>query len=195
MKWYSIGAFSFPSAWGALIAAFIITGLFLRLYYGKNQNEWFGNSVFWFLVTWKFSVILFDFSGVISQPLSILYFNGGSRGFWLGVAVSLIYIYFKGEKKRLISAWFLVILVYEGASEFLADSASILSAVNLLAGFGLFYFLLQRGKAEIVLQLFTGIQLLVNFSQGHFISTESASYILVSTAVLVINRLGRGSNE
>jgi hypothetical protein len=195
LKWYSIGAFSFPSTWGALIVSFIITGLFLRLYYGRNQYEWFGNSVFWFIVTWKFSVILFDFTGVLDQPLSVLYFNGGWKGFWLAVAVSLVYIYFKGDKKHLISAWFLVVLVYEGAAEFLADSASLLSAVNILVGFGLFYLLLKKGKTEIVLLLFTGIQILLNFIQGHPISTESAAYMLVTTSVLIMNRVGRDFNE
>ncbi|WP_409251987.1 hypothetical protein V1502_18090 [Bacillus sp. SCS-153A] len=195
MEWYSIGAFSFPSTWGALVAAFFITGLFLRLYYGKDHYDWFGNSVFWFILTWKFSVILFDFTSVINQPLSILYFNGGMKGFWLGIAVALIYIYIKGEKEHLFSAWVLVVLVYEGAAEFLADSASILSAVNILAGFILFYLLLTKEKRELWLGLFIALQMLVNYVQGTLVSTESMAFLIVTAAVLAIYRLRRNSHE
>ncbi|EDL63175.1 hypothetical protein [Bacillus sp. SG-1] len=193
MNWHSIGAFSFPSTWGALIAAFFVTGIFLRIYYDKN--DWFGNTVFWFILTWKFSVILFDFTGVINQPLSILYFNGGLKGFWLGVAVSLIYIYIKGEREQLFIAWALIILVYEGALEFLVDSASILSAVNILIGFVFFYLLLTKGKKEIWLLVFLGLQLLINFSLGTLITTESMAYVLVTMGLLAIDRLRRVSHE
>ncbi|MGD6805215.1 hypothetical protein FZC79_07970 [Rossellomorea vietnamensis] len=195
MKWYSIGAFTFPSTWGALVAAFIITGIFIWLHYGKNSGEWFGNSVFWFIITWKFSVILFDFSGFIQQPLTALYFNGGYKGFWLGVTVALVYIYFKGARQQLISSWLLVVLVYEGASEFLADSSSILSAVNVLVGFFLFYLLLYKGKERIWLSIFIGMQLLVNFLQGSIASAESMAYIAITIAVLGISSLRRDSNE
>lgn len=195
LKWYSIGAFTFPSTWGALVAAFIVSGIFLWLYYGKNKADWFGNSVFWFIITWKFSVILFDFSVFIQQPLTALYFNGGSKGFWLGVTVSLIYIYLKGERRQLISAWLLVVLVYEGASEFLADSGSILSAVNILIGFSLFYLLLKKEKEALWLSIFIVIQLLVNFMQGSIASAESTAYIVVTIALLAISRLRRDSHE
>ncbi|MGM0843823.1 MAG: hypothetical protein ACQEUT_02515 [Bacillota bacterium] len=195
MKWFSIGAFTFPSTWGALVAAFIVTGIFLWLYYGKDKVDWFGNSVFWFIITWKFSVILFDFSGFINQPLTALYFNGGYKGFWLGVAVALSYIYFKGTKQQLISAWMLVVLVYEGAAEFLAESGSILSAVNVLVGFSLFYLLLKKGKEAMWLLLFIGIQLLVNLIEGNIAETESISYIVVTIAVLAISRFRRDSHE
>ncbi|RIW39019.1 hypothetical protein D3H55_01310 [Bacillus salacetis] len=193
MKWYSIGAFSSPSAWAALAAAFIVTGIFLRLYFGKNNNEWFGNSVFYFILTWKLSIILFDFAGVIRQPLSILYFNGGSNGFWLGAAAALLYIFFKGEKRQLIIAWMLVVLVYEGASDFLADSGTMMSALILLISFCLFYLLLKRGKAEVWLLLFIVIQLLNNFFQGSIISTESMAYFIITICVLAMSRIRRSA--
>jgi hypothetical protein len=188
LKWYSIGAFSFPSAWVALVAAFMVTGIFIRLYYDRNNNDWFGNSVFSFILAWKLSVVLFDFKGVISQPLSILYFNGGSKGFWLGITISLIYIVLKGEKRQLISSWVLIVLVYEGASGFLADSASVLSAFSLLMGFVVFYLVLKKGKKKLWMLLFIGIQLVNNIFQGSAAWTESAAYIVVTIVVLVIDR-------
>jgi hypothetical protein len=161
LKWYSIGAFTFPSVWGAVVIAFVVTGIFLRLYDSQRPTEWFGNSVFWFILTWKLSFILFNFPAFIRQPLSVIYFHGGMKGFWLGTAAALVYIFIKGKRKYVISAWVLFVLIYEGAAGYLADTASFLDALNLLTGLGLFYLILKFGKKEIWLLVFIGIELLV----------------------------------
>ncbi|WP_456273289.1 hypothetical protein [Bacillus sp. AK031] len=195
MKWYSIGAFTFPSVWGAVVIAFAVTGIFLKLYDGKQANEWFGNSVFWFILTWKLSFILFDFSAFIRQPLSVIYYYGGVKGFWLGIAMALIYIFLKGKREHLFGSWILFVLVYEGAAGYLADNTSLLDAGNLLVGLGLFYLVLKMGKKEIWLLVFTGIQLLVNFLQSGWFSTESFAYVVITIGVLVVNRFGRDAHE
>lgn len=196
MKWYSIGAFTFPSSWGALVIAFLVTGVFLRLYYGKGTNEWFGNSVFWFIVTWKLSVILFDFSTFIKQPLSVIYFHGGVQGFWLGIAVVLVYVYLHGRRDQLITSWVLIVLVYEGAAGYLANTASIWGAVNILVGLGIFYLILKSGKSSRWwLLLFIGFQLLFNFMQGDIVSNESGAYAVITISVLLMNQLRREVHE
>jgi hypothetical protein len=195
LKWFSIGAFTFPSVWGAIVIAFVVTGVFLRLYDGKQKHEWFGNSAFWFILIWKLSFILFNFPAFIRQPLSAIYFHGGVKGFWLGTAVALVYIFVKGRREQLISSWVLFVLVFEGAAGYLADSTSLLDAVNLLVGLGLFYLVLKMWKKEIWLLVFTGVQLLVNYFQGNLLSTESIAYVVITISVLVIHRFGRVAHE
>ena len=195
MKWYSIGAFTFPSSWGAIVIAFLVTGIFLKLYYGSKKDEWFGNSVFCFILTWKFSYILFNFPAFIKQPLSVIYFQGGRMGFWLGTAAALLYIFYRGKREKVILSWVLLVLVFEGAAGYLADSTSIWDAVNLLAGLVLFYMVLKMGNKEAWLLLFTGLQVVVNYMQGNLFSAESLAYVVITGSVIVIHRFGREAYE
>lgn len=48
--------------------------------------------------TWKFSLILFDLSSVIQHPMSLLYFNGGDRGLWLAITISILYLWMRTRK-------------------------------------------------------------------------------------------------
>lgn len=50
------------------------------------------------LMTWKFSLLLFDPLRVVTNPLSILYYSGGELGIWLAIIVLLIYFYYHSKK-------------------------------------------------------------------------------------------------
>jgi peroxiredoxin len=53
---------------------------------------------------WKFSLLLFDPITVIRYPMSLLYFNGGDKGLWLGIIISLLYVW-KSSRKEEASLW------------------------------------------------------------------------------------------
>jgi peroxiredoxin len=53
---------------------------------------------------WKFSLLLFDPITVIDYPMSLLYFNGGDKGLWLGIIVSLLYVWQRFRKEE-ASLW------------------------------------------------------------------------------------------
>ncbi len=49
--------------------------------------------------TWKFSLIIFDPVSVIQYPLSLLYYNGGDKGIWLAIAISMIFLWTRLRKE------------------------------------------------------------------------------------------------
>lgn len=100
-KLFIIGNTTVPSSWIALISAFIVAYLTIRLRFGKRVSGVVVDSIFYFIVVWKLSVILTDFGNVIKSPLSIIYFNGGTIGFYLGLLAVGITLLIELKKKDL----------------------------------------------------------------------------------------------
>lgn len=191
-QWYNIGAFTFPGSWAAVIASFLLTFLFL-FFWNRKAGDWYSNAVFYFILTWKLSIIIVDFQTVIKHPLTILYFHGGTTGYWLGIAVVLIYTFVKKENPyHATAAWMLTVLVYEGVFDFLHGSymtGGLQLAVNLI----LFFFLLKKISGADkriwsiqILTIFTLAQLLLNAFGGFEIGTYLLTYITVSAVLLLL---------
>ena len=75
-EWYKIFSLTVPSTWIAFVLAAVITGIILYVKFGKEASSQFGDLVFVFIIVWKLSVVLTDFTTVIKYPLMILYFSG-----------------------------------------------------------------------------------------------------------------------
>lgn len=89
-EWFSVRTLTLPATAVALLVAFFIVWLVIRVQFPKKWAGVYGDAVFTFILVWKFSVIVTDFKAVIAQPFALLYFNGGTIGVFLGVmAVSL----------------------------------------------------------------------------------------------------------
>ena len=63
-----------------------------------NMSDKFANALILGFVIWKGSIIIFDPVSVIQYPMSLLYFNGGDKGLWLAVAISIIYLWIRTRK-------------------------------------------------------------------------------------------------
>lgn len=85
-NYYHIFKITFPSTWIAIIVACLVAYIGIRMKYGKNHAERYGDSIFYLIIIWKLSVVLTDFKTVINAPISIVYFNGGVVGFCIGLA-------------------------------------------------------------------------------------------------------------
>ncbi|MCZ2257258.1 hypothetical protein [Sporosarcina sp. G11-34] len=90
-----------PATWIALVVAFVVAYFAIRLKFGKRISGVLSDSIFYFIIVWKFSVILTDFQNVIKAPLSIIYFNGGRIGFYLGLLAIIITILIELKRKTL----------------------------------------------------------------------------------------------
>lgn len=87
--WFIIKSLTIPSSWIAILLALFITGIVLRMKFGKDTEDWFSDAAILFLIVWKFSVVFTDFDMIVKYPLGILYFNGGETGFYIALVLAL----------------------------------------------------------------------------------------------------------
>lgn len=92
IEWYKIFSLTVPSTWIAFVLAAVLTGLILYVKFGKEASSQFGDLVFVFIVVWKLSVVLTDFTTVIKHPLTILYFSGEKVGVYIGIISIIFYL-------------------------------------------------------------------------------------------------------
>lgn len=103
-KYFQIINLTVPSTWVALLLSFLITYLIVRVKFGKEAAHLTGDSMFYFLIVWKFSVIVTDFNTIIQFPLSILYFNGGRIGVYLGILAVATNLYWINKKRVIVQS-------------------------------------------------------------------------------------------
>ncbi|MFX3673919.1 MAG: hypothetical protein ACE3JQ_05695 [Paenisporosarcina sp.] len=94
-EWFIIKSLTVPSSWIAVLIALIVTGIVLWRVFGKNTEDWYSDAAILFLLVWKLSVVITDFDMVLESPLSILYFNGGETGLYLGLFAALIRLFWQ----------------------------------------------------------------------------------------------------
>ncbi|MGG4096567.1 redoxin domain-containing protein [Paenibacillus lautus] len=68
------------------------------------QREWILDTYLSVLIigfiSWKFGMLVFDPIRTLQHPTSLIYMTGGTKGIWLGVVLSLIYIALRWNKNR-----------------------------------------------------------------------------------------------
>ncbi|RLQ96751.1 hypothetical protein [Falsibacillus albus] len=195
MTWYHIGAFSFPASWVAIAASSFMTIVVLYLLKEKKIADLYSNALFLCFVVWKLSIVLFEFSISVSHPMSILYFNGGTKGFFLGIAVGMLYLLKKiridHEVDALGIAW-----VFQGASfELLVQALNGFDLIPMcvqLAGNALLVTFMIKAKKEknhsFILQLQTLFLLFQGFidsNKGALLTPSLFSYLLLYLLMLI----------
>ena len=192
MKWYTIGPLSFPASWAAIGTAFLLTSLYFVIQRKKAVADDMGNAFFIFFLIWKLSVILLQFSTVIKNPLMILYFNGGWKGYALGMAGAFIYLCVKVLQNRLnssllVEAWMFSVLVYELAFYLLNARHILMGSIHILGA--ILFFLWTRKKAGQtiwqlqLLILFTCFQAFIYSFKGDMLSAPMATYVAACGAL------------
>ncbi|MEK5230826.1 hypothetical protein MHB42_03545 [Lysinibacillus sp. FSL K6-0232] len=104
-EWYTVRALTLPATAIALLCAFVLVWLILRLQFSKKMSEQYADAIFTFILVWKFSLLVTDFKAVIAQPISLLYFNGGTIGIFLGVLAASWQVWRKRDKAFEIKAY------------------------------------------------------------------------------------------
>ncbi|WP_061810145.1 hypothetical protein [Rossellomorea vietnamensis] len=192
-RWYTIGSLTFPSTWGAIIASFILTFLFLY-FWNRKASDWYSNGVFYFLVIWKLSVIVVDFQNVIEHPITILYFHGGKLGYWIGLLTVLSYIFVKRADRtsHLVIAWMGTVVFFELVVHLL--QFDILAGVfQFIINGALILFLLKKENdsdtwAIQLVIVFTLLQLLFQSINGGFMfTTVTWTYLIVMVYLIFFN--------
>ncbi|MFE6166352.1 hypothetical protein ACFVP8_00610 [Viridibacillus arvi] len=102
-EWYTIRGVTLPTSWVSVLIAFTLVGIILWWRYGKKEASVYADHAIFFILVWKFSVIVTDLSLVIKQPLIILFFNDGTVGFYIAIVATCISI-FRQLKKNAFAA-------------------------------------------------------------------------------------------
>lgn len=97
-EWFSIRTLTLPATAVALLMAFVIVWLVLRMQFPKKWSGVYGDVILTFILVWKFSVIVTDTKTVIAQPFALLYFNGGTIGLFLAVIAVSFQLLWKKQK-------------------------------------------------------------------------------------------------
>lgn len=200
MTWYTIGTLSFPATWISILAGFLVTGVFLSIRKMKETSNWFGNVAFIFILTWKLSVVLFQFKMILSAPLSILYFNGGIKGYWLGVLASIVYTYFYVKRNNIkieefVQAWILFIVIFEFVSSYVLHKSLIWVLIHFIFGFIVMILSFLKAKQSIwqlqIMVLYIGVLAIIYSFTNQLLSMPMATYVLIAIILSILAKIRR----
>ncbi|KKB38705.1 hypothetical protein [Bacillus thermotolerans] len=189
MNWWTIGSLTVPASQIAMVIAFLLAALILWLKKERLMLDVYGNAVFVFIFTWKLSILLFNFSIVKQTPLSLLYFNGGWKGVWLGAALALMYLAWRCPREKYMLAawvWMLVLIVFGMADSLLTGQAGVLAFLQFAGGVALLA--IPRREAGRTVWLLTLWQLLFMSLADELFSPSSLLYVSVACFFTFIGR-------
>ena len=202
-EWFIIKSLTVPSSWVAVLLALILTGIVVWRVFGKETEDWYSDAAILFLLVWKLSVIVTDFDMILDSPLSILYFNGGETGLYLGVIAALGRLFWqlrrKGWPKRelvdMLIAMVMVQSLYQLFMVLLNEAEMWQKILTVLVFVGLTMLTWQKAKLSSVWR----IQLTILFLAGHlfvsilqprgFVQTPlfvTGLFVLCSVAIYVV---------
>lgn len=198
MNYITIGRFTLPADLLAAFAAICIGAFIYRLKEKKSIGDWYWNSFFIYIVISKLSYALFNFKLFLDTPLSLLYFNGGSKGQILAFAGIAIYLFLLARKQKstivteeYISVYFIFFMLYETALFAFSEQliAALFQAI-LLIGFLVFYFRNGYFTLQFVL-LFLMMQTLVLSLFSEILSTENLSIVILGLILFTFQRINK----
>lgn len=200
-EWYSIQALTLPATAIALLVAFFIVWFILRMQFSKRWAGVYGDAIFTFMIVWKFSLIVTDFRAVIAQPLTLIYFNGGTVGIYLGMAAVIVQFVWKKHKIQLdgegVTAGIWAILltqsIYQWFVVLLNDNPVKSEVVTLLVLSILTIFILWKMTARTkALMIYTvGLMIVAAFQpQGLWQTAVGISIMLLVLGYTWIQQVG-----
>lgn len=206
-EWYSIRALTLPATAVALLITFFIVWLILRVQFSKKWSEVYADAIFTFLIVWKLSLLVTDFKVVVNNPMSLLYFNGGTIGVYLGVIVVSLQIWRKRhnlqfEKQDIIPCSWAIILtqsIYQMIVVLLNDNTTSSEIITLVVLSVLTIIILWKLAAmKQALLLYTVGYLIVALFQtlGIWQTTVGVSVVLLCLGLAIqYERINVGGKE
>lgn len=198
MNYITFGRFTLPADLLAASAAIFIGALIYRLKEKKSIDDWYWNSFFLYIAVYKLSYALFNFKMFIDTPLSLLYFNGGTKGQILAFAGIALYLLWIARKKGssintqdYLPVYFIFFMLYWTALFAFSEDflAAALQALFLL-GFLVFYF----SKTKLNLQyaiLFLMLEVLILSLFSDLFSLENLLILALGFYLLTFQRTNK----
>lgn len=187
---------NFPSYRSRFTYYFFIVWLILRLQFSKKWSELYSDAIFTFIIVWKLSLLVTDFKTVVSNPITMLYFNGGTTGVYLGVIAASLQLWRKRqslqleEQDMIACSWAIILTqsIYQMLAVLLNDNntssevitLAVLSVVTLVI-------LWKLMAVKQALLLYTISYLIVAFLQpfGIWQTAVAVSLILLCLGLII----------
>ncbi|MFD1708314.1 hypothetical protein ACFSCZ_16480 [Siminovitchia sediminis] len=193
MSFFQVGSIAIPTIWIAAFVALFIAAMFNRIVTGKKAGDWYWNGFFYYFILWKLSYVVFNLNLFLDMPMSILYFNGGTKGHIFALVILSIYMLIFASKRfpflyeesvRLFLLYFISYKVIIGFLE--KNNFEILIHLVLLS---IFLFLEKGRKTQVSGQLFLLfilLELLIISSFGSILSLESVTIIWMGLIAIIL---------
>jgi hypothetical protein len=177
----------------------MITAIFYWAINRKKVGDWYWNSFFLFFLTWKLSYMIFNVNMFLDMPFSIVYFNGGTEGIILALALLSLYLLFIAGKKyrsinqESIQIFLIFVLSYGVVINILEQQNSIETFVQVALFIGYITLLLTLRKKQLFLsnQLFIALfmsQLLIDSLFHSFISLKVLIFSWIGMTILILSK-------
>lgn len=205
MTLFNFGSLTFPAIWLAASLSLILTSFFYRVLSGKKAGDWYWNGFFLYFLVWKLSYIVFNLKMVLDMPLSIVYFNGSTKGHVLALSILSFYLLFIAVKKHSsifeesAQIFLLYFFCYEAIIKILEQNI-IESLIHfiLLTGYLFFLYFLKQKKISFSKQIFILIIMfkLLIFSLFHSIlSIETLTFSWIGITMLILLIFDKGGKK
>ena len=155
----------------SLLLSYVIPYVLLYLAYRNTSHKkvfsTIENMIIIQFLVWKLSYILVSFDAVMSHPMSILYYMGGTIGLILSIAITFIYGFYHMKKENKNTCSFTLIVLQTIALcvsmyMFFHDKTMLPSVLLVVAGF--LYFYVSNKKITLQNILLTCIGCLLVFT-------------------------------
>ena len=197
MTYFHFGNLTIPAVWLAAPLALFIASLLHRTIAGNKVGDWYWNGFFLYFVVWKLSYILFNLNMFLDMPLSVLYFNGGTKGHILALAALSFYLLViavkkhPGVYKESTVIFLLYFMIYEVLISLL-EKNKLEATVHLLILIGYVFFLYYlkkngRSLANQMVILIMMVELLTFSIFNSFLSLEALTFVWIGLTMIIIH--------
>lgn len=198
MTYFHLGSINVPAVWIAVSAALVLSFFLSRGIVGDKIGEWYWNGASLYFLAWKLSYILFNFEMFLETPLSLIFFNGGTKGHFFALAILSIYLLYIVNKKHpyVYGVAPQIILLYFFSYEVVINLlekniTETLVHLSVLAGYLVILVILKQRRIHFSNQLFLFLILLEFLILSVFQSIfdrESFTFLWMGILTLIILR-------
>lgn len=168
----------------------------------KKAGEWYWTASFIYFLVWKLSYIVFNLNMFLDMPLSIVYFNGGTKGHFFALVILSVYLLFFALKKHPSindesgEIYLYYFLCNELVMKILQQKTlEIILHFSILAGF---LILLKKNKLSLsnqILIMIIMLKLLVSSIFHSFLSVEVLSFTWIGITMLILSTIKRRGSK
>ncbi|MBS4208361.1 hypothetical protein [Bacillus sp. FJAT-50079] len=194
--WLSFGSLTLPTAWLAIIIASLLTTGMLFLLKRKKEADYYSNAILLFILTWKLSVIIFQWSFVVANPMTIIYFDGGIKGYWLGIIVACTYLFVTIRRQMdwatIFQAFLLTMVIYELTIKIVEEISITMKLIFLLVNGSFAIATMLKGREDSwrsqLIILFPIMQILLYSFHDRIFSSPIITYVVASMMLLILSK-------